>query len=228
MRNFKILAAAAAASFIPMTSAMAQGTETNELRNVVEMVGACDIVAIGVDFGINGTAIPATGIVSASPNTAAGAVNVSAAHPDRDKDGGAGAVGGDDELRLLVNGVEIPGSAALLGTVVSASPGVFVACTATPDAISIEGADLASTSLPTGPGAPVPITSKMSGVGNGATAANQVDYSMNFVPVVVPGGDLGLFIATYISTVNTIPNAQVGNTIVPGYYTDVLTATVEF
>ena len=212
-------------------------TATNTMTNIVTLADACDIVAIGLDFGISSAPIPASGIIATAlqPNSTVGnLVTGNASHPDAGADGGAG---NDDELALVtpigaLNGV----LTAALTLVVGNVPGVHVACTTTPTSISVtsSGAGATPYQLPTALlGVPAGnFVGRMAGVGGGASAANTVDYNLTFLgtPVNVNTGITGLpalFLGEFAVVLGTIPGTQSG-TVVPGFYTDAALAVVEF
>lgn len=233
---FKRLTTGVAASILCSGSALA-ASASNNLTNIVTIQDACDIVAIGIDFGITTAPVPAGGVQGAVVTNTGGATagNAATGHPDFNKDGAADT-NPDDNLTLAI---PVTGVNALLdpvlATIVENLPGVYVACTLTPTEITVASVDDATTEiiLPTTlppPAAPV-FTSKMKGVGGGAVTANTVDYTMTFAGAAVapPGGlplPIPFFLAAY-TAVGAIPETQSG-TIVPGFYTDVVKATVEY
>ena len=208
-------------------------TETNTMTNIVTVADACDIVAIGVDFGITAAPIPLTGILSIATNTATGnALTGNATHPDAASDGGAG---NDDQLSLATPIGALNGLiGTVLSTVVNALPGVYVACTVNPTLITLTSSAPGSIpfELPISLGdAPIgTFAGKMAGVGNGASGANTVDYTLTFlgapVSTAIEGFPVALFIGAYTAT-GLVPATQTG-TVVPGSYTDVATAQVDF
>lgn len=216
------------------SSAAFAGSVTNTMTSIASVTDSCDVVAVGIDFGITSLPIPAAGITTTTPNTAAGNLLTSnTANPSAGDDGGSG---NDDQLTLST-----PDPATntlittLLGTLNTTVPGVFVACTTTPTAITVtSGVAGAAYNLPTAL-ATTPsgtFSGKMEGVGGGATAANTMDYTLTFTGMAastdVTGGLLPVtvFTAAYLATGN-IPFAQSG-TLVPGYYADSATAQVDF
>lgn len=224
----------AAASVLTLAaSAVYADTTTNTMTSVATVTDACDVVAVGVDFGIFRAPIAAAGVISTTPNTSAGnTVSGNSVHPNAGGDGGAG---NDDELSLTTPD---PVTNGLLSTVLSsistAASGVFVACTSSPTAITVTSSAAGATpyTLPVALGG-VPSGSfagKMGGVGGGAAASNTLDYTVTFVgsPVSTAVGGIlpTVFTATFLAT-GTVPATQTG-TVVPGYYADVATAQVDF
>lgn len=210
------------------------GSATNTMTSIATVTDACDIVAIGLDFGITSLPLPATGVISATPNTSAGnAVSGNSLHPNAARDGGAG---NDDQLTLSTPDATTTGLiATVLGTISTAASGVFVACTTTPTSISVTSGAAGATpySLPTAIGGSPSGTfaGKMGGVGGGAGGTNTLNYAITFVgtPVstaIVGGLPVTLFTAAFLAT-GTVPATQTG-TVVPGYYADVATAQVNF
>lgn len=237
-RQMTLLAAA-----LCMAGSAHAGSQTNVMNNIVTLADACDIVAIGIDFGVKSAPIPAAGYAAqVLANTTVGnTVTGNTSHPKAAADSASTGDGTSGNNALgLVTGVSALDTAVstVLSTVVGALPGVYVACTTTPTSITLVSSGSGSTpfNFPTTLGA-VPsgtFTGKMAGVGNGATAANTVDYSITFagtsVSTAVPGGAaLGLptlFIAPF-TAIGTIPGTQSG-TVVPGQYWDGAIATVNF
>lgn len=238
----RLLASIAAAAFCAAGSAHA-GSQTNVMNNIVTLADACDIVAIGIDFGVKSAPIPAAGYAAqVTTNTSTGnTVTGNTAHPKAAADSATTGDGtsGNNALGLLT-GVSALDTAVstVLSTVIGALPGVYVACTATPTSITLVSSTSGASvynfpttlgGLPSGT-----FSGKMAGVGQGATAANTVDYSITFagtaVSTTVPGGAaLGLpslFIAPF-TAIGTIPGTQTG-TVVPGQYWDGAIATVNF
>ncbi|HUR41148.1 MAG TPA: hypothetical protein VM240_08250 [Verrucomicrobiae bacterium] len=206
------------------------GTSTNTLTSIATVTDACDIVGIGMDFGVTSVPLPAAGLSSiVTPNTSIGnVVTANTSHPLAAADGGA-----TDTLALSAPAP----SGTLINTALSAvstvAPGVYVACTTPPTAITITSAAAGATpynlpvtlaSLPSGT-----FSGKMSGVGGGATSSNKIDYTMTFVgtPVstAIAGLPLGLFIASFLAT-GAVPGSQ--GSVVPGFYADAATAQVDF
>jgi hypothetical protein len=237
-----LLAAAAACSLFGTATAQA-ATATNVMNNIVTLADACDIVAIGIDFGVKSAPIPAAGYAAqVTTNTSTGnAITGNTAHPRAAADSATTGDGttGNNTLSLVTGVAALDGAVAtVLSTVIGALPGVYVACTATPTSISLVSSAAGSTAftfpttlggVPTGT-----FTGKMAGVGQGATASNTVDYSITFagtpVATTIPGGAaLGLptlFIAPF-TAIGAIPGTQTG-TVVPGQYWDGAIATLNF
>lgn len=191
-----------AASLFAATGAAHAQTVTDTMTNIATVADACDVVAIGVDFGIVPLPIPPTGVPGVAPNILPGTTG----HP------GAGADAG--------------GSLTLLGIAVpfAATPGVYVACTSAPISIGMSGSG-GSLPLPVGLGpATGPFTSTMTGTGG------SLDYTMTMVGAAVSTSGLGLPLGVYVAAftgVNTIPAAQSG-TFGAGFYTDTVTITVDY
>lgn len=215
------------------SSAALAGTATNTMTSVATVTDACDIAAVGIDFGLTSLPLPAAGITSLNPNTTAGTTTTgNTSNPNAADDGGAG---NDDTLSITLGDAAtntlISNELVSIDTTVA---GVFVACTTTPTSISVTSANAAgSFALPTSTTTPASGTfnGKMVGIGGGATASNLMDYTLTFVgtPVstAIAGGlPLNLFTAEFVATGN-IPASQSG-TVVPGYYADVATAQVDF
>jgi len=236
------LTALAAASALFAGAAQA-GSATNVMNNIVTLADACDIVAIGIDFGVKSAPIPAAGYAAqVTTNTSTGnAVTGNTAHPNAAADSATTGDGttGNNSLGLVTGVSALDGAVStVLSTVIGALPGVYVACTATPTSITLvsaaSGATLYNFPVTLGGTPSGTFTGKMAGVGQGATASNTVDYSITFagtpVSTTVPGGAaLGLpslFIAPF-TAIGAIPGTQTG-TVVPGQYWDGAIATVNF
>lgn len=226
-----IQTAAATAAFLIAAQANA-GSVTNTMTNIVTVADACDVAAVGVDFGITTFPLPGTGLISAIANTSTGnAITGNTGAPGAGADGGAG-----DALSLTtplgaVNGVITTALSTLTGLGLGTLPGVYVVCTTSPTSITLtSGANTVSlgtsTSLYTGT-----FSSKMSGSGGGASGSNQISYSLALtgtpVSTAVVGLPVNIFTGAYLVT-GTIPASQTGNTVVPGTYSDTATATVNF
>lgn len=229
MVTYRHFAKTAVASAIALAcTAASAGTVTNNITSIATVTDACDIVGIGVDFGITTVPLPAAGLTSVTPNTSVGnTATGNTAHTN------AGADGGTDDT-LALNAPDALGTAinTVLAGVSLALPGVYVACTSTPTAISVTSAAGGSYSLPvTLGGTPTgSFAGKMSGVGGGAAGTNKIDYTLTFVgtptSTAVAGLSTGLFIGAFTAT-GAVPATQSG-TVVPGYYSDVATAQVDF
>lgn len=238
----RLLISLAAATALTSVNAYA-GSQTNVMNNIVTLADACDIVAIGIDFGVKSAPIPAAGYsAQVTTNTTSGnAVTGNTPHPKAAADSANSGDGtsGNNSLELLSGISALDGAVStVLSTVIGALPGVYVACTTTPTSITLVSTAAGATtySFPTTLGG-VPsgsFTGKMAGVGQGATGSNTVDYSITFagtpVSTTIPGGStLGLpslFIAPF-TAIGTIPGTQTG-TVVPGQYWDGAIATVNF
>ena len=234
MSSLKAWMRSAGVAAVLAAGSASAGTETNTLTNIVTVADACDIVAVGVDFGITTAPIAAAGVTSIAPNTTTGnTATANTSHPDAAADGGAG---NDDELTITtpvaaLNALISP----LLSAVATTAPGVYVACTTTPTAISVLSASAGAVAfdLPVTVGGTPSGTyaGKMEGVGGGAAAANTIDYTLTFAgtptSTALGGGfSIDLFVGAFLAT-GTIPGVQTG-TVVPGYYTDIATAQVDF
>ena len=232
MKLSTMMKSAAASAAVLMAAQAHAGSATNTMTNIVTVADACDIAAVGVDFGITTFPLPGTGMVSAIANSSTGnAITGNTGAPGAGADGGSG-----DDLTLTtplsaVNGVLTTALSTLTGLGLGTLPGVYVMCTTAPTSITLtSGSNTVSlgttTSLYTGT-----FNSKMAGTGSGATASNEISYSLSLIgtPVstAVTGLPVNIFSAAYLVT-GTIPASQSGNTIVPGTYSDTATATVNF
>lgn len=217
-----------------VSAAASAGSATNTMTSVATVHDTCDIVAVGLDFGITALPIPAAGILSTTPNTSAGnTVTGNSVHPNAGDDGGAA---NDDELTITSPDAITTGLiTTVLGAISTAASGVFVACTSTPTAITVTsgGAGATPYSLPTTVGGTPSGTfgGKLTGVGGGAGSSNKMDYTMTFVGTPVStaiGGGLPvtLFTAAFLAT-GRVPGTQSG-AVVPGYYADVATTQIDF
>lgn len=233
MSNQTMFKCTTAASLLMLAGAVQAQTETNTMTNIVSVADACDIVAVGADFGVTTVPIPAAGIISLTPNTTVGnLVSGNTAHPGAALDGGAG---NDDQLALVTPVAALNGViSTLLSAISTAAPGVYVACTTTPTSITVAsgGAGTSAYSLPTAVGG-VPAGSfagKMTGVSGGAGSGNTINYTLTFLGTAVStpagAGLPNVFTAAFLATGN-IPATQAG-TVVPGFYTDTATATINF
>jgi hypothetical protein len=232
MKLSTMLKTAAASAAVLMAAQAQAGSATNTMTNIVTVADACDVAAVGVDFGITTFPLPGTGVTSVVTNTTAGnAIQGNTGIPGAAADGGAG-----DALSLTtplgaVNTVLNTALSTLTSLGLGTLPGVYVVCTTTPTSITLtSGANTVSlgtsTSLYTGT-----FSSKMSGTGGGASGSNQIDYSLALtgtpVATAVAGLPISIFAGAYLVT-GTIPASQTGTTVVPGTYSDVATATVNF
>jgi hypothetical protein len=207
------------------------GSVTNTMTNIVTVSDACDIVAVGVDFGLIGFPIGSSGVTSTIANTALGnAVTGNTSNPDAGKDGGAG---NDDVLSLSTPLASVSTSLnSLLSSINVTAPGVYVACTVSPTNISVTSAASGATaySLPTNLLATPSgkFNGQMTGIGGGATSSNAISYTLSFTgaPLSASIPPLSIFTASFPATGN-IPATQTG-TVVPGYYGDVAVARVDF
>lgn len=229
MVTYRHFAKTAVAGAIALAcTAASAGTVTNNITSIATVANTCDIVGIGVDFGITTVPLPAAGLTSVTPNTTVGnTVTGNTAHTRAGADGST-----DDTLALSTAGTVGTAINTVLAGVSLALPGVYVACTSSPTAISVTSAAGGSYTLPVALAA-VPTGSfagKMVGVGGGATATNRIDYTLTFVgtptSTAVAGLPTGLFIGAFTAT-GAVPATQ-STTVVPGYYADVATAQVDF
>ncbi len=239
----RLIVSLAAATAVLGTGAANAGSLTNIMNNIVTLADACDIVAIGIDFGVKSAPIPAAGYsgVVTTNTTSGNAVTGNTPHPYAGADSATSGDGtsGNNTLSLStgVGALDAPVS-TLLSTVIGALPGVYVACTATPTSITLVSSSSGATAynFPTAVGGTPSgtFTGKMKGVGNGASASNTIDYSITFAGTpantTVPGGAaLGLpslFIAPF-TAIGAMSGTQTGS-VVPGQYWDGATATVNF
>ncbi len=234
---------AAAAAALCLAGNAHAGSQTNVMNNIVTLADACDIVAIGIDFGVKSAPIPAAGYSGqvATNTTTGNTTTGNTAHPKAAADSAATGDGttGNNSLSLLTGIAALDSTVStLLSTVIGALPGVYVACTATPTSITLVSSAAGATvyNFPTTLGATPSgsFSGKMAGVGQGASASNTVDYSITFsgtpaATTVTGGAVLGLpslFIAPFTAA-GAIPGTQSG-TVVPGQYWDGATATVNF
>lgn len=222
---------------MPAGQVLAQSA-TNTMTNIAEVVDACDIVAIGIDFGEIPASVGAAAIVpSATANTALAAQN--ADHPDRASDGTAA---NDDELSIGVTGIGAVDTAvsALLTGISTAVPGVYVACTAAPTSITLTTAT-GSLSFPTtvagaaGFAAANTVGGQMDQVdAAGAIVAggDDLDYTLTFVGAPATTADLNavtaLIPAFYVGIFAASGTIDAGQTLATGFYTEAATATVNF
>lgn len=241
MRNSKILAATAAAALLPLAMvsgpASAQNTIDNTMTNIVTIVDSCDLVAIGVDFGIRPGSITSD-IVSVTANTPEGnTVSGNGDHTSAGEDGVNGS-DGDDTLSLttgvgVVDTVINTALATALGQVTGGLiPGVFAACTSTPIGLDVAGTDLPIDVAGTGTPVNIEDLTLLPDADGANGAAGSITYDLTFVPVVTstPGGIPSvpaIYVGIYPVT-GTIPAADNTGVITSGYYTDELTATLEF
>lgn len=230
-----VFAKSAALWGLALASSMASaGTATNTMTSVATVTDACDIVAIGLDFGLTSLPLPAAGVPGTAANTTLG--NSSTGNTSNPKAATDGGASNDDELTLTVGDATTTGLiSTVLTSISTTAAGVFVACTSSPTAITITSSAAGATTynLPvtTGTAASGTFNGKMAGVGGGATASNLMSYTMTFTgapaSTAIGGGlPLNLFTAEFLA-VGSIPASQAG-TVVPGYYADVATAQVDF
>lgn len=222
--------AAIGASIGLVSPAIMAATASNNMTNIITIVDSCDIVAIGVDFGVNPGSIE-TDIVSDTPNTAAGAgISGNAAHPSSGEDGGAA---NDDVLELSTGVAAVDGSISdALDDVDATDPGVFVVCTTTPSSLVVDGAGTDATlDLVSATSTNDQFTSELVPDDENADGATgSIDYRLSFDGQVsntavagVPGIP-SIFTGSYTAT-GTVPAPQQATS---GYYTDVAVATLTF
>jgi len=211
------------------------GTQGNTMTNTVVLHDACDIVAIGVDFGLMSVPVQATNVVTA--NTTVGNLvtgQSSSAHPNKGQDGGGA---NSDELSLTLG---VPDPTGLLGVAINAvdlsSPGVYVLCTLEPSKVTLTSAGGASIDLKAGD---TVFSGTMAKTDN---AAVTIDYNLTFTPssVAVATTALGAlagvsapFVTAYNMTAGNIPLQSVSSSdgstpLTSGFYVDRATAVVEY
>jgi len=215
---------------------------TNDMTNIVTIVDSCDVVAIGIDFGIRSGSI-STDIIAAlaigSNTTAGNTATGNTGHPDAGKDGG---VANDDELSLTtgVGAVDSVITTAL-GPLLAAigGPGVYAACTTTPTALTVasvaNGKAAANLNVTVTAGTTNnSFSSDLAGLdGDALTNSGKIDYSITFTETVISTGGTGIpgvpaiYTGLYVG-VGTIPAATNADLKPTGHYTDVATATLEF
>lgn len=245
----KIALTAASAAILGLSNSAAQAeTITNSMTNIVTLVDACDMIAIGVDFGVRPSSLAAdiTNVLTPNNATTGQSVTGNGDHTDSNADG-AGGVNQDtsgstnDDTLSLVSGVGAVDTAInlALSTVPTTVPGVFVVCTTTPTSLTVasDAANSTPVTLPLASGAANVDTfqSDMFGNGdNGAAAAHNVNYRLAFAgpvaSVAVPAipGLPGVFTGFYTATGRILASEQTDGAHPAGYYTDVATATLEF
>lgn len=230
----------AAATLLGAAGAANAASVTNDMTNIVTIIDSCDIVAIGVDFGIRSGSITSDVIASlavGSNTTTGNTATGNSAHPDAGKDGGAT---NDDELTLSTGVGVVDGviATALTNVIAAATgPGVYAACTTTPTKLTVASAanGKAPADLPVAAGVVNVDTfnSDLAGVSGPADTDNgTIDYKLAFAGVVasVPGGVPGvpaIYTGLY-TAIGTIPAATNTDLKPTGHYTDVATATLEF
>ena len=137
-RQFRLTAAAIALSLAAPVHA---GSATNVMNNIVTLADACDIVAIGIDFGVKSAPIPAAGYsgVVTTNTTTGNALTGNTPHPNAAADSASSGDGttGNNNLSLSTGISALDGTVStILSSVIGALPGVYVACTATPTSIT--------------------------------------------------------------------------------------------
>ncbi len=223
-------------------------TVTNSMTNIVTVADACDVVAIGMDFGVmtpgGQTLLPAVALLQGNTDTNATAPNADTGHPDAGADGSGGtdpdSTGStnDDDLTINTGLPLIQGAVNTLLTNILATalgsgalPGIVVACTVAPTDVTLTSEGGQSVSLDEL--ATTTFSGTMSGVGGGAGVANELDYELQLLGAVpdvsaITGTIAGFTIFAYTVTTGSILADQTGNDVVPGFYTDAAIATVEF
>lgn len=219
MKSIKLVACSAG---LLLSAGSMAATQTNTMTNIATVVGGCDIVAIGANFGLiqSPMAGPDTSFVA---NTSTG--NTGAANPDH---AGLNADGNspDDDISL-VTGVGLIDAALtpLVSGLLTLNPGVFVACTATPGDITLEsGANTATLSK-----ADLATTAFSSAMTH-TNATDTLPYDLTFTTAVVDTTGVPL-ISAFLASFQVLPgggNVPVATDPVAGDYTDVVTATVNF
>lgn len=232
MKTLTKLASATLATAFVAPMALAQGSISNTMTNIVTIVDSCDLAAIGIDFGVQPGSI-SSDIVGTQANTTAGnLLSGNGTHPDAATDGGA-----DDTLSLNTPVAALNGPiSTALSTLVGTLPGVFVACTSTPSTLVVDGADGDATLSLDTVAAATPNTDfdseLLPSAGGAAGATGSIDYTVQFTGVVasvdlgVPGAP-ALFTGVY-TAVGTIPAASNTDVKTAGFYSDVATATLTF
>lgn len=227
----------ALALLLPTGSVMAQSVN-NTMTNIAEVVDACDIVAIGIDFGEIPASVGASAIVpSATANTALAAQNAN--HPDRAADGTAA---NDDELSIAATGIGAVDTAvsALLTAINSAVPGIYVACTAAPTSVVLTTAT-DSLNFPTTVAGAAAFAAantvggqmdQVDGAGAIVAGGDDLDYTLTFVGAPATTADLNAVVALipafYVGIFAATGTIDAGQTLATGFYTEVATATVNF
>jgi len=180
MKHFAMKSLAVAALAAIAAPSFAQNTNNNTMTNIVQVQGNCDIVAVGVDFGvINSPTVLAGPVVTANTATGNGATgtthnmkgydgtggsnpDVLARNPEGTNDDGTSRRTGDDTLALKGSIFTVPvvGAAvsSTLSSVVSqlpdAVPGVYVSCSTAPDRIYVTSGNSTASITLFGTGAP--------------------------------------------------------------------------
>lgn len=227
----------ALALLAPTGLVMAQSVN-NTMTNIAEVVDACDIVAIGIDFGEIPASVGASAIVpSATANTALASQN--ADHPDRAADGTAA---NDDALSIAATGIGAVDTAvsALLTAINSAVPGIYVACTAAPTSVVLTTAT-GSLNFPTTVAGAAAFAAantvggqmdQVDGAGAIVAGGDDLDYTLTFVGAPATTADLNAVVALipafYVGIFAATGTIDAGQTLATGFYTEVATATVNF
>lgn len=233
----------AAATLLGAAGVANAASVENSMTNIVTIIDSCDVVAIGVDFGIRSGSITSdvtAALIAGSNTTAGNTATGNTAHPDAGKDGGATATPEEDTLTLStgVGVVDTVISTALTDVLTALTgPGVYAACTTTPTRLFLEsqanGKAIAELPVTAGVVNVDTFQSDLAGVDGPALTDNgKIDYKLAFAGTVasVPGGVPGVpAIYTGIYTaIGTIPAATNTDLKPTGHYTDVALATLEF
>ena len=234
LRCVSVLGALALA--MPAGQALAQSA-SNTMTNIAEVVDACDIVAIGIDFGEIPASVGASAFVpSATANTPLAVQNDD--HPNSAADG----PGNDDDLSIALTGIGPVDTAvsALLTGISTAIPGVYVACTAAPTSITLTTATGTSNFPTTVVGAAAFATSntvsgqmdQVDATGAIVAGGDDLDYTLTFVGAPATTADLNavtaLIPAFYVGIFAAVGTIDAGQTLATGVYTEAATATVNF
>lgn len=243
MKKLALTAASAAILGVSSSAAFAE-TSSNSMTNIITLVDACDIIAIGIDFGVHPSSLTSdiTGVVTANTDLA-DTSNTPDAHPHKDFDGtGADSANADtsgtsgDDVLSLSTGTALD---TVINTAINAAgatdalPGVYVACTTAPSQLELSSANMAANvDLPVGAGdvGPTNVVSEMDGDGGGAVSGtDSVDYEIDFVSLIIsdPAGLLPVYTGFHTATGSVIAGDQDG-THPKGYYFDIITAELTF
>jgi hypothetical protein len=214
------------------------------MTNIITLVDACDIIAIGIDFGVHPAALTDDINAVVTANTAlADTSGTPAAHPHKDFDGSAAdsadadttGTSGDDVLSLSTGTPldTVINTAIGLAGATDGLPGVYVACTVAPTALQLTSANMgAPVDLPftAGDVGPTNVVSEMDGDGGGAVqGTDSVDYQIDFTSLIVsdPAGLLPVYTGFHTAVGSVVAGDQDG-THPSGYYFDTITATLTF
>lgn len=200
----------AAASTALLVAAQAGATSiTNTMTNTVTVANSCDVVAVGVNFGT----ITSPTALTLPVNTANTAADGGSAHDDT-----LGITTSVSALDTLI--------APVLSAINVAVPGVFVACTTPPTSVT-----LGATTLSTSVGASAPVyTGNMTGPG-GATIAYRLTMAGVVANTSLGTDPLVGVLPTFFTGVYAVGTSQItgsSGTILPGVYSETVTATVNY